>query len=226
MIAAAPVAVVAPLPSDRLSHVEAEALIATIDARLLASNSATATLADWCGAHGLATEPRIRALPDRLAKVAPTPEQRARLMVGADEPVAYRRVQLVCGDHVLSEAENWFVPARLDPAMLRLLAETDTPFGAVIAPLKPQRRTMSTERLWRPLPEGWERGQGQRAAPKTCEAIPDALFRHHALVLDATGRPIAEVAETYQRGLLAFATPWSARSAAHCQPLPSRSSRP
>lgn len=223
MITATPVTVVAPLPPDRLSHVEAEALIATIDARLLASNSATATLADWCGAHGLAADPRIRAVPDKADPVAPTAEQRARLGVGADEAVTYRRVLLMCGDHILSRAENWFVPARLDPAMLRALSETDTPFGAVIAPLHPQRRTLSSERLWYPMPAGWERRTTAPAA--TCEPVPDALFRHHALVLDARGTPIAEVAETYQRGLLAFGTPWAGRAGGRCVPLPTRSTR-
>lgn len=208
---------VADLPPDPLAHAQAEAIVATLDARLLASASATATLADWCGKHHLADKPLIRAERDRGAVVAPTAEQRARLGIGADEAVVYRRVRLMCGDHLLSEAENWFVPGRLDPAMVERLAATDTPFGTVIVPLKPQRRTISDERLWRPLPEGWEAQPTSRSGQSAgCEAIPAALFRHRALVLDGTGKPLAEVVETYQRDLLAFSVPWAARSARHC----------
>ena len=44
-----------------------------------------------------------------LARAAPAPG------IGPDEPVAYRHVRLRCGDHVLSEADNWYVPSRLTP---------------------------------------------------------------------------------------------------------------
>jgi len=43
--------------------------------------------------------------------------------------VKYRRVQPSCGDHILSEADNWYVPRRLTPEMNRLLETTDVPFG-------------------------------------------------------------------------------------------------
>ncbi len=197
---------VAPLPPDRPSKAQAEALITVLDTTLLASRSATATLADWCAAHHLAVDPKIRAVRDRGADVAPTAEQRVRLGIGPGEPVVYRRVALVCGTTVLSQAENWFVPARLDPAMVRALAETDTPFGTVIAPLQPQRRTVSDERLWHPLDRGARR----------CVAVPQTLLRHRALVLTPVGTPLAEVVETYQRDLLGFAVPWARRATRHC----------
>ncbi len=66
-------------------------------------------------------------------------EQRKRLRLGDDEPVKYRRVALACGDHILSEADNWYVPARLTPEMNRLLETTDTPFGRVVQSLQPTR---------------------------------------------------------------------------------------
>jgi chorismate-pyruvate lyase len=40
----------------------------------------------------------------------------------AGQKVRYRRVQLMCDDHVLSIAENWYVPARLSAQMSKLLA--------------------------------------------------------------------------------------------------------
>ena len=41
------------------------------------------------------------------------------LHVAADTRLGYRRVYLACGTHVLSEAENWYVPERLTPEMNR-----------------------------------------------------------------------------------------------------------
>jgi hypothetical protein len=45
---------------------------------------------------------------------APGARQRARrARVGATEPLGFRHVRLACGNVVLSDAQNWFVPARL-----------------------------------------------------------------------------------------------------------------
>jgi hypothetical protein len=76
--------------------------------------------------------------------------------ITADEPVRYRRVQLFCGDKLLSEADNWHVPVRLTPEMNRLLDQTDTPFGRAVKDLEFQRLTLTATVPWRPLPEGWE----------------------------------------------------------------------
>ncbi|HJV94669.1 MAG TPA: hypothetical protein VJ608_01480 [Albitalea sp.] len=215
LAAALAAAQVAPVPPDALAHAQAEALIAGLDEQLLATRSATATLGEWCAAHKLAADPTIVAVADHGPPVAPTPEQRAHLGIGADEAVSYRRVRLMCGGHVLSVAENWFVPARLDPAMVTALGSTDTPFGRVIASLKPSRQTLSAERLWHPVPAGWEQRSASPVA-RRCEAVPAELLRHRALVLDGKGRPLAEVVETYQRDMLAFPTPWARRAALRC----------
>ncbi|MBO9711339.1 MAG: hypothetical protein J7495_00365 [Sphingomonas sp.] len=159
--------------------------IARLDADLRADPSATAVLGRWCAALKLADPPTVVAVVDRGAAVAPDAATRARLGVGAAEPVVYRRVRLTCGGVTLSEAENWYVPSRLTPAMNAALTG-DTPFGTVIKPLKPTRRTLAVERLWD--------GQG---------AVPQAVLRHNALVIGGDGRALAEVRETYQRGLVA-----------------------
>ena len=96
--------------------------------------------------------------------------------------VKYRRVQLYCGPHLFSEADNWYVPSRLTPEMNRLLDETDTPFGKVVQPLSPYRRTFASRML----------------------LSPTALFEHSAVLYNADQQPIAEVRESYQRGTLAF----------------------
>jgi hypothetical protein len=184
------------------------ALIQTLRADILATRSATATLEQWCRDHALAADPKVVARPLPGPGPAPTVEQRRRLAIDANEDVRYRRVQLRCGERVLSHAENWYVPGRLSPEMNRLLATTDMSYGRVIEPLQPHRVTLDAEMLWRPLPLGWERERDRHPAVlgRTID-IPDALFLQASLVYGADGRPLAEVREIYQRDLLAFAPP-------------------
>src|SRR5262249_46155868 len=111
------------------------------------------------------------------------------------------------------------------------LATSDTPFGKVIRPLAPYRRTVEAHLLWHPLPEGWERGVASPAptpadcartglmasddATTACTAaddapvtarrlldVPQALFEQRALVYSDHHVALAEVHEVYQRGLL------------------------
>lgn len=196
-------------PDALLVRTQALALIQGLNAEILASRSATATLEKWCGEHHLAAEPRVVAEVLHVDPPAPTAEQRQRLQADSGQVVRYRRVRLRCGSHVLSEAENWYVPDRLTPEMNRALDTGDTPFGRVVAPLEPYRRTFAARLLWSPLPEGWERARQHGPACRSTGplAIPAALFEHRALVLGRDGRPIAEVHEVYQGALLAFPHP-------------------
>lgn len=187
---------------QRLEHL---ALLQTLNARILASHSATATLEAWCAARGLAAEPKVRARLVQGAVKAPSEEQLLRLQVSGPEELRYRRVQLVCGEHVLSEADNWYVPARLTPEMNRLLETTDTPFGRAVQPLQPYRQTFAAELLWQPLGEGWERRPGAEICG-TSEAAPPPpyLLEHRAVLYDANRRPFSEVSERYTREVLAL----------------------
>lgn len=183
------------------------ALIETLNTDLLTSHSATATLTNWCAIHHMATQPKIIAhLLLGIAKPI-TPEQRRRLDIGPNEPVIYRRVELVCGEHILSQADNWYVPSRLTPTMNKALQSTDLPFGSVIAPLHPRRLTISVENLWQPLPRGWEMASPPADHPGQKLSIPPLLFEHRALVYAADGKPISEVAETYRKDILDFERP-------------------
>lgn len=216
-MAAAAVLVAAPAQAQRapawpdalLTRTQALALVQGLNAEILASRSATATLERWCADHGLAREPRVVAEVLAGEPRAPDPEQRQRLRADSGEVVRYRRVRLRCGDHVLSEAENWYLPGRLTPEMNRVLETTDTSFGRVVASLEPYRRTFLARLLWLPLPEGWERSA--HTVPPCLSsgplAIPSALFEHRAVVLRRDNLPIAEVHEVYQDGLLAFSPP-------------------
>src|SRR5205814_6024907 len=152
---------------------------------LLTHDSATEVLTRWCADLHLADPPRIVARRVKAEAPAASPQIRARLKVGPNEPLGFRHVELACGDHVLSEADNWYVPARLTADMNRILATTDTPFGAVVRSLGFHRRTLSARILWR------------RSRP-----IPEHILRHRAVLTAADGRPIAVVTETYRRDLL------------------------
>jgi len=187
---------------DRLGRVEALAVLQSLNAELLSHDSATATLEHWCGVHHLANPPVVVA--ERLigAELPPTPEQRRELGVSDTQIVRHRRVRLRCGDVVLSEADNWYVPDRLTPQMNRLLDQTDTPFGKVVKPLGFHRHTLAVSLLWRPLPEGWEHAHA--TLPSDRLELPEHLLQHRALLQLPDGTPISEVVETYTREVMAF----------------------
>jgi chorismate-pyruvate lyase len=140
--------------------------------KLLTSPSATAVLEELFGAPVV-----IRRLAcDPLAL---TPWQRERLAPTPAEPACHRRVMLLAAGKPVSEADLWYVPARLGAGMAEKLAETDEPFGAVVRPLRPSRETLAT----RICPPG--------------EAV---TLEHEALLRDRHGRPIALVMERYLAG--------------------------
>lgn len=129
------------------SGAQAPDALRRLKAELLASPSATQTLTDYCTRLHLADPPAIRALRDRGMDRKADGRVRRLLQVGAGEPVRYRRVRLSCGDQVLSDADNWYVPARLTAEMNSTLDGSDTPFGTVVKPLDFQRRTLGTAGL-------------------------------------------------------------------------------
>jgi chorismate-pyruvate lyase len=195
-------------PDTFLARVEALALLETLNATLLAAHSATFTLDKWCADHELGGgETKIRALLVRHVDKPIAAEQRRRLQIGDDEPVKFRHVELSCGNRVLSEADNWYVPSRLTPAMNQLLETTDIPFGRAVADLRPSRQTMTAEIFWRPLEDGWEQRPPPADHPEQKLQIPPKLFEHRALLYTPDRKPIAEVDETYTRDNLAFAPP-------------------
>ena len=208
-VGAAHTAAVAAWQHNYLTRLQALALLQTVNANIPASTSATLTLEPWCGDHAMSSKAKVTAHLQRGIVKEATAAQRERLQVGADTPVTYRRVQLYCGDHLLSEADNWYVPERLSAAMNRLLDETDTPFGKAVLPLAPYRRTSATKMLWSPLPDKWETSLAPVATAvlgATLE-IPAALFEHSAVLYTGAHLPFSEVRETYQRGLLDFSPP-------------------
>jgi hypothetical protein len=190
-----------------VARVEALAILQTLNAELLTNDSATLTLEHWCEVHHLASIPRIVAerVPD-IDKPA-SPEQRRELKVAPTDVVRYRRVNLLCGTVVLSEADNWYVPHRLTPEMNKLLETTDTPFGKAVKALNFQRHTLSSKLLWLPLPEGWEMKASSLKGDANLPLMPARLLQHRAVLTLPDGTPLSEVVETYTAYVLGFPLP-------------------
>jgi hypothetical protein len=200
----------APWADTPASRLKALALIQTLNAQILASTSATLTLESWCRVHGLATPAQVIARRQSGPELAPTDQQRQELQVDAHEPVRFRRVELLCGEVLLSVADNWYVPARLSAEMNTLLETTQTPFGKVVLPLSPHRETLSDSLLWSPLPVDWELTSAPKSTSAAAGAVlemPAALFEIRAILYTPSHQALAEVVEDYQRGILGFAEP-------------------
>lgn len=194
-------------PDTPLARAEALALMQTLNADLLSHDSATLTLERWCSAHDLAAQPKILAQRVHGQDKPLSPELRVQMGIGLQEPVKYRHVQLMCGTHVLSEADNWYVPARLTTAMNQLLDDTDTPFGKVVQPLHFRRQTLDAKLLWSPLADGWEM-HGIDATPHGALLhVPAQILQHRAVLYTGSGQPFSLVVETYTDQLLAFPYP-------------------
>lgn len=189
-------------PDTPLSRTQALAELQTLNAQLLSHPSATLTLEHWCAAHRLAPEAKIVA--HRIhGEDKPLPDgARALLGIGADEPVRYRRVALSCGDVVLSDADNWYVPARLTADMNHQLDTSEVPFGKVVQPLHFRRQTLSAELLWSPLPEGWDTGAPLPPSSSKSLAMPDHVLQHRAVLFTGDNQPFSLVVESYTQHVL------------------------
>jgi hypothetical protein len=152
--------------------------VAALAARLDSGRPATAVLRAWCDAHGLGAGP-IRARKRRPV-AAPARDARAARHLGDGER-AVRRVALVRGRLPLALAELRWRPERLPADVRRVLAATDRPFGDVVAPLDPERRTLAVHR------------PAARCTILSVEAV---------VLIDE--RPVAVVHERYLATLIAF----------------------
>jgi hypothetical protein len=153
--------------------------VTRLEAELNASPSATQMLTEKCAALKLASPPVIQAVREKRADQKAGPDIRKLLDVTADARLGYRRVKLTCGTHVLSEADNWYVPERLTPEMNRTLDTTEMPFGTVVRPLGFHRKTLKMEAL----------------------AEPAHALRVTALLVTGAGTPFSVVVENYSREL-------------------------
>jgi hypothetical protein len=161
------------------SHASGDDALAAFEMNLAGHASATAALQQWCDARGIAPGQTIRAEMVRGADAAPPADVRTVLGVGGDEPLGYRHVRLVCGDVVLSDAHNWFVPSRLTAEMNRQLETSEVPFGRVAVSLGFTRQPLSATR------------RGDPGCPA------HAISTHKARLVLPAGQAIAYVVECY-----------------------------
>jgi chorismate-pyruvate lyase len=185
-----------------LSRTQALAELQTLNAQLLSHPSATLTLEQWCAAHHLSPDAKIVAHRVHGGDKPLPDDARSLLGIGPDEPVRYRRVALSCGDVVLSDADNWYVPARLTEEMNHQLDTSDAPFGKVVQPLHFRRQTLSAELLWSPLPAGWDSGAPLPPSSNKPLAIPDHVLQHRAVLFTGDNKPFSLVVESYTKYVL------------------------
>lgn len=155
-----------------------------LETTLAANDSATAALSEWCAVRKIAEPPQIRAVLDPAAPETPSAATLAALRVGPGDSIAFRHVRLMCGGQTLSDAKNWYVPARLTAAMNQTLETTQIPFGKVVSPLGFKR----------------ERLTAQRGRSAECPA--GTVLSHSAVLRLADGRTISLVVECYTRANL------------------------
>jgi chorismate-pyruvate lyase len=155
--------------------------VARLEALLARHDSATLALEDWCRSQGIA-DPTVVAYPVDRGAIEEPYGLRNQLQVSAGETVRVRHVRLACGEITLSRASNWYVPARLTPAMNDTLDNGTTPFGKVAAPLGFHRETI----------------ESHRAGGPQCPAGTQLFQR--ALLRLPDGQPLALVTECYLLG--------------------------
>jgi len=160
-----------------------------LEATLARRDSATLALEDWCALRRIADPPVIRARALRMPQATVSKRVRKALGVSAKEPVQVRQVELSCGDTVLSVAWNWYLPARLTPAMNTALRTSDTPFGKVVMPL------------------GFRREALMQVAGRA-EACPSGtVLTHRARLMLPGSRALAYVIECYTAATLTAGRP-------------------
>lgn len=189
------------------SRVEALAVLQTLNANLLSNASATLTLDRWCAAHKLAPEGSKIQAQRVSGQDKPADEHiRELLTVGPAELIAYRHVRLVCGDRVLSEADNWYLPAKLTAEMNQALNTSDIAFGRAVQALNFTRTNLSAKLLWAPLSEGWD-VDGLVAHETSSPSLPPLLLEHRAVLKLKDGTPFSAVVESYTDKALDFPVP-------------------
>jgi chorismate-pyruvate lyase len=143
--------------------------ISLLHRKLLSCSSATAVLEEVFGPPVV-----IRRLSCDALALAPT--QREKLRPSQAQPACHRRVMLLAAGRPVSEADLWYVPARLWPGMDKALRGTEVPFGKIIAPMQPVRETL---------------------ASRICAEDESVALEHEALLRNAEGVAIALVSERY-----------------------------
>jgi chorismate-pyruvate lyase len=189
-------------PNSYAGELDALTEVQRLQTALQSRDSATETLRLWCADHHWAEPAQIRAVRDKAVDKPATPEVRNLLGAGAKTPVRYRRVKLMCGDKVLSEADNWYLPGKLTAEMNKALDESETPFGVVVKPLNFTRRAVDSRILVHPFDEPPEAPAPTKPGEIPQLPLPDTVIQNTAVLLAGDGAPFSVVVESYTRETL------------------------
>lgn len=188
---------IAPLTQQLADRQRMLAQIHALNEALLSQASATAILQELCNRRDGAS-PLIRARKLRIPENADDLRFVRRELNAADnEPLCHRRVELICGDVVLSHADNWYLPNRLSDEMNARLLASETPFGVAVAPLAFERCTLSSKVLFDPLPSG--RDGLSAKATDLIFSMPEHVLQHRAILRTPDGRAFSLLLETYTK---------------------------
>lgn len=156
---------------------------------ILGADSVTLAMSDWCREHGIGTLP-LRSVVHRRAGIRALPED-FPIRIEPDEAVWFRQITLMAGEVALLDADNWFLPYRIPPDAATALLDTDTPFGAALAPGRQTR--VSSEVL---VPE--DAADPPAGAMRAAE-VPLLTLRG---IVSLDGRAVSYVEERFRPGLL------------------------
>lgn len=148
-------------------------LIERFNADLLAAKSASLFLQERCGGA-------IHARKIIGAEQPLTVSLRECLTPNVTDVIDYRSVHLLFQDIILSQAEIWYLPKCLTPAMHAALASTDQPFGVIVKALNQRRETKVIKHL-----------------------EPPFILEHQAVLISGSGTSFGVVRERYREDVLA-----------------------
>ncbi len=176
------------MPSQIINPTECGLLVTPVRQlylHLMSFPTATAALTAWISAHGLSSDP-IRA--HIIGKI----DRHTR--PGRDGVIAQRRVRLISGRHILSEATIIYREYALSEDLREQLQSTDLPFGDIVATLSPSRRTTFAR----------ARVALHREISVDLQHEFTPVLDVHATVSTSKHGPIARVHETYGACLLSM----------------------
>ena len=183
--------------------INALSTLSLLNQELVLTPSASVTLQNWCQQKYPSPNSKLTAQQVPTAIKPASSSIRNLLRVSPEESVRYRHVLLKCGSVTFSEADNWYVPERLEKEMNWLLENSQTPFGIVVRSLSPTRKNLSSE--MNPLPHFKHKTEARKLEPTPEEPLTFVIFKHRALLQTNRG-PISLVEEDYYDALLPSAT--------------------
>lgn len=155
--------------------------------RIVRADSSTDELERWCREHAIG-DGRIVALCARYAipEALDDRDLEALYPRNARGQTTFRRVRLTSGGIVVADAVNWYFADNLTTEMREKLETTNVPFGRVIKPLKPKRRTFLVRRC---TPEQLADARANPAG---------IAFEHRAVVYGEDDAPLALLHERFR----------------------------